>query len=319
MLVFKPSPRAFSLLAVLPGGRFPLKADSCSGPSCCLWAGACADRSPARLPPLAPLLQSHLFPPAAGGDAFDLFAKQPEAAEQPEMEHSQPPSSVKSSSPAGKRGHEAGGAVPPSLSLPVVPRPARSCSICARLLAAVAEGCPVGGRGALGAPLSTPSAGVRGPLTAADAALSPAAELDPFGDLFPGTKQDAAKSFDLANLADSLPESCKERKDCKTPEAFLGPAASSLVNLDSLVAPPQAAKTRNPFLSGGCRAEPRGGRGVGVRRGGRPDAPRVFPQGSARRRPPTPSAWPSSPSPRSTRCGPAPRCPACPPPCPPTP
>lgn len=113
--------------------------------------------------------------PAAGGDAFDLFAKQPEAAEQPEMEHSQPPSSVKSSSPA---------------------------------------------------------------------------ELDPFGDLFPGTKQDAAKSFDLANLADSLPESCKERKDCKTPEAFLGPAASSLVNLDSLVAPPQAAKTRNPFLSG---------------------------------------------------------------------
>uniref|UniRef100_A0A669Q3W8 Epsin 3 n=1 Tax=Phasianus colchicus TaxID=9054 RepID=A0A669Q3W8_PHACC len=84
------------------------------------------------------------------------------------------------------------------------------------------------------------------PLTA----LSPAAELDPFGDLFPGTKQDPAKSFDLANLADSLPESCKERKDCKTPEAFLGPAASSLVNLDSLVAPPQAAKTRNPFLSG---------------------------------------------------------------------
>lgn len=113
--------------------------------------------------------------PAAGGDAFDLFAKPPEVAEQPEPEHSQPPSSAKSSSPA---------------------------------------------------------------------------ELDPFGDLFPSTKQDGAKSFDLTNLADSLAESCKERKDCKTPEAFLGPAASSLVNLDSLVAPPQAAKTRNPFLSG---------------------------------------------------------------------
>ncbi|XP_015735692.1 epsin-3 isoform X2 [Coturnix japonica] len=111
--------------------------------------------------------------PASGGDAFDLFAKQPEAAEQPEMEQSQPLSSVKPGSPA---------------------------------------------------------------------------EPDPFGDLFPGTKQD--KSFDLANLAESLPESSKERKDCKTPEAFLGPAASSLVNLDSLVAPPQAAKTRNPFLSG---------------------------------------------------------------------
>ncbi|XP_042720925.1 epsin-3 isoform X3 [Lagopus leucura] len=85
---------------------------------------------------------------------------------------------------------------------------------------------------------------------AAVAEPNPNPELDPFGDLFPGTKQDPAKSFDLANLADSLPESCKERKDCKTPEAFLGPAASSLVNLDSLVAPPQAAKTRNPFLSG---------------------------------------------------------------------
>ncbi|NXL94817.1 EPN3 protein, partial [Alectura lathami] len=113
--------------------------------------------------------------PASGGDAFDLFAKPPEAAEQPEPEHSQPPSSAKSSSPA---------------------------------------------------------------------------ELDPFGDLFPSTKQDTAKSFDLTSMADSLPESCKERKDCKTPEAFLGPAASSLVNLDSLVAPPQTAKTRNPFLSG---------------------------------------------------------------------
>ncbi|KAM6403421.1 epsin-3 [Rhynochetos jubatus] len=75
-------------------------------------------------------------------------------------------------------------------------------------------------------------------------------ELDPFGDLFPSTRQDGAKSFDLANLADSLPESGKERKDCKTPEAFLGPAASSLVNLDSLVTPAPASKTRNPFLSG---------------------------------------------------------------------
>ncbi|XP_075296955.1 epsin-3 isoform X2 [Opisthocomus hoazin] len=75
-------------------------------------------------------------------------------------------------------------------------------------------------------------------------------ELDPFGDLFPSTRQDGAKSFDLANLADSLPEAGKERKDCKTPEAFLGPAASSLVNLDSLVAPAPASKTRNPFLSG---------------------------------------------------------------------
>ncbi|XP_068269214.1 epsin-3 isoform X3 [Nyctibius grandis] len=85
---------------------------------------------------------------------------------------------------------------------------------------------------------------------AAVAEQPPDPELDPFGDLFPSTRQDGAKSFDLANLADSLPESGKERKDCKTPEAFLGPAASSLVNLDSLVAPAPASKTRNPFLSG---------------------------------------------------------------------
>ncbi|XP_066421813.1 epsin-3 isoform X2 [Molothrus aeneus] len=78
----------------------------------------------------------------------------------------------------------------------------------------------------------------------------PTTEPDPFGDLFPSTRQDGAKNFDLANLADSLPESGKDRKDCKTPEAFLGPAASSLVNLDSLVAPTPASKTRNPFLSG---------------------------------------------------------------------
>ncbi|XP_071620340.1 epsin-3 isoform X3 [Heliangelus exortis] len=96
------------------------------------------------------------------------------------------------------------------------------------------------------APGSTPAADP----WAAVAEQPPNPELDPFDDLFPSTKQDGAKSFDLTNLAESLPESSKERKDCKTPEAFLGPAASSLVNLDSLVAPAPASKTRNPFLSG---------------------------------------------------------------------
>ncbi|XP_025054979.1 epsin-3 isoform X9 [Alligator sinensis] len=71
--------------------------------------------------------------------------------------------------------------------------------------------------------------------------------LDPFGDPVLMTKQDGAKSFDLTSLADSLADS---RKDCKTPESFLDPAASSLVNLDSLVTAPQTSKTRNPFLSG---------------------------------------------------------------------
>ncbi|XP_025054980.1 epsin-3 isoform X10 [Alligator sinensis] len=72
-------------------------------------------------------------------------------------------------------------------------------------------------------------------------------DLDPFGDPVLMTKQDGAKSFDLTSLADSLADS---RKDCKTPESFLDPAASSLVNLDSLVTAPQTSKTRNPFLSG---------------------------------------------------------------------
>ncbi|XP_072737768.1 epsin-3 isoform X3 [Ciconia boyciana] len=102
---------------------------------------------------------------------------------------------------------------------------------------------------------ASPPTQVSGSTPAADpwaavAEQTPNPELDPFGDLFPSARQDGAKSFDLANLADSLPESGKERKDCKTPEAFLGPAASSLVNLDSLVAPAPASKTRNPFLSG---------------------------------------------------------------------
>ncbi|XP_030361948.1 epsin-3 isoform X4 [Strigops habroptila] len=102
---------------------------------------------------------------------------------------------------------------------------------------------------------ASPPAQGSGPAPATDpwapvAEQPPNPELDPFGDLFPSTRQDGTKSFDLTNLADSLPESSKERKDCKTPEAFLGPAASSLVNLDSLVAPTPASKTRNPFLSG---------------------------------------------------------------------
>ncbi|XP_073166873.1 epsin-3 isoform X3 [Lepidochelys kempii] len=81
----------------------------------------------------------------------------------------------------------------------------------------------------------------------------PRADLDLFGDLIPSTKQNGVKNtdvFDLAGLGDSLTDSDKERKDCKTPESFLGPTASSLVNLDSLVVAPATLKTHNPFLSG---------------------------------------------------------------------
>ncbi|XP_050776460.1 epsin-3 isoform X2 [Gopherus flavomarginatus] len=81
----------------------------------------------------------------------------------------------------------------------------------------------------------------------------PRADLDLFGDPIPSTKQNGVKNtdvFDLAGLGDSLTDPNKERKDCKTPESFLGPTASSLVNLDSLVVAPATLKTHNPFLSG---------------------------------------------------------------------
>ncbi|XP_032995106.1 epsin-3 isoform X1 [Lacerta agilis] len=78
-------------------------------------------------------------------------------------------------------------------------------------------------------------------------------DVDLFGDLIPSTKENGVKNkdvFDIAGLGDSLPESKREKKDSKTPEAFLGPNASSLVNLDSLVTAPQNLMSRNPFLAG---------------------------------------------------------------------
>ncbi|XP_074870918.1 epsin-3 isoform X2 [Carettochelys insculpta] len=78
-------------------------------------------------------------------------------------------------------------------------------------------------------------------------------DLDLFGDLIPSTTQNGVKNpdvFDLTSLGDSLTDSDKERKECKTPESFLGPTASSLVNLDSLVTAPATLKSHNPFLSG---------------------------------------------------------------------
>ncbi|XP_039083677.1 epsin-3 isoform X2 [Hyaena hyaena] len=78
-------------------------------------------------------------------------------------------------------------------------------------------------------------------------------ELDLFGDPIPSSKQNGTKepdAFDLGVLEETLTQPSKEARACPTPESFLGPSASSLVNLDSLVKAPQAAKTRNPFLTG---------------------------------------------------------------------
>ncbi|XP_058021590.1 epsin-3 isoform X2 [Ahaetulla prasina] len=76
-------------------------------------------------------------------------------------------------------------------------------------------------------------------------------DVDLFGDLIPSTAENGIQNkdiFDIASLGDSLPDS--KEKDNKTPETFLGPNASSLVNLDSLVTVPQSMKSRNPFLAG---------------------------------------------------------------------
>ncbi|XP_032471873.1 epsin-3 isoform X5 [Phocoena sinus] len=78
-------------------------------------------------------------------------------------------------------------------------------------------------------------------------------ELDLFGDPDPGSKQNGTKepdAFDLDVLGEALTQPSKDTPARRTPESFLGPSASSLVNLDSLVKAPQAAKTRNPFLTG---------------------------------------------------------------------
>lgn len=59
------------------------------------------------------------------------------------------------------------------------------------------------------------------------------------------------EALDLGVLGEALTQQPgKEARPCPTPESFLGPSASSLVNLDSLVKAPLAARTRNPFLTG---------------------------------------------------------------------
>lgn len=54
--------------------------------------------------------------------------------------------------------------------------------------------------------------------------------------------------FDMSRLGESLAD--PKPRACRTPEAFLGPAAASLVNLDSLIPTNPTPKTLNPFLTG---------------------------------------------------------------------
>ncbi|XP_031209630.1 epsin-3 isoform X2 [Mastomys coucha] len=101
---------------------------------------------------------------------------------------------------------------------------------------------------------------------------SDTSELDPFGDPSPSCKQNGMKepeALDLGVLGEALTQQPgKEARPCRTPESFLGPSASSLVNLDSLVKAPLAARTRNPFLTGLSAPSPTNPFGVGEQ--GRP-------------------------------------------------
>ncbi|XP_028267836.1 epsin-3 isoform X2 [Parambassis ranga] len=63
-----------------------------------------------------------------------------------------------------------------------------------------------------------------------------------------GRGEDSPDLFDMSALRDNL--AAPSPRKCQTPEAFLGPTAASLVNLDSLIPVNPAAMNKNPFLSG---------------------------------------------------------------------
>ncbi|XP_035510771.1 epsin-3 isoform X5 [Morone saxatilis] len=63
-----------------------------------------------------------------------------------------------------------------------------------------------------------------------------------------GREEGSPELFDLSRLGESL--AAPSPRTCRTPEAFLGPTAASLVNLDTLIPVNPQAKTMNPFLSG---------------------------------------------------------------------
>ncbi|XP_076845541.1 epsin-3 isoform X2 [Brachyhypopomus gauderio] len=80
------------------------------------------------------------------------------------------------------------------------------------------------------------------------------ADVDPFAELVGGRQLNgrsggSPETFDICHLGPPL-EPVAPRM-CRTPEAFLGPTAASLVNLDTLIPPNPLPKSRskNPFLS----------------------------------------------------------------------
>ncbi|XP_050962570.1 epsin-3 isoform X3 [Labeo rohita] len=79
------------------------------------------------------------------------------------------------------------------------------------------------------------------------------ADADQFGELVVGVQvngrgNDSPETFDLSRLGPPL--DAVTPRQCRTPEAFLGPTAASLVNLDTLIPSNPPVKSKNPFLSG---------------------------------------------------------------------
>ncbi|XP_056311228.1 epsin-3 [Danio aesculapii] len=79
------------------------------------------------------------------------------------------------------------------------------------------------------------------------------ADGDQFGELVVGVQlngrgNDSPEAFDLSRLGPPLDTTT--HRQCRTPEAFLGPTAASLVNLDTLIPTNPPIKSKNPFLSG---------------------------------------------------------------------
>ncbi|KAG9337870.1 hypothetical protein JZ751_027522 [Albula glossodonta] len=68
------------------------------------------------------------------------------------------------------------------------------------------------------------------------------------GEQVNGREEGSPEPLDLSCLREGLADPTP--RTCQTPESFLGPAAASLVNLDSLIPSNPPAKTNNPFLTG---------------------------------------------------------------------
>ncbi|XP_064180807.1 epsin-3 isoform X3 [Anguilla rostrata] len=106
-------------------------------------------------------------------------------------------------------------------------------------------------------PFSLPGENAREPDSITPRVFTPRSEspadTDPFGEggkvgQVNGRREGSPELFDLSRLGETL--RVPSPRTCRTPEAFLGPTAASLVNLDTLIPPNPPAKNKNPFLSG---------------------------------------------------------------------